>query len=187
MDIFENLAKTLESLLSNEQNLDHVLSFSKVLSHRPFQDFMMTQNSAIAETQITAMQRVLEFLHGDSNKLKINKEEVAQKCLIDWNLLHVTEEEQKENLIDDSVPNTLPETIRGIKNERPVDLTGIADIVFRDKKAGMQLKSSARRLPEQIIQERSLDLQTFFKPEGPPKIEDSRLFRPKGSKKTAKK
>ena len=147
----------------------------------------MTQNSAIAETQITAMQRVLEFLHGDSNKLKINKEEVAQKCLIDWNLLHITEEEQKESLIDEFVPSTLPETIRGIKNERPVDLTGIADIVFRDKNAGMQLKSSARKLPEQIIPERSLDLQTMFKPEAPAPIEYSRLFRPKGSKKTAKK
>lgn len=147
----------------------------------------MTQNSTIAETQITAMQRILEFLHDDSNKLKINKEEVAQKCLIDWKLLQITEEERKENAFEEFIPNTQPDTVRGIKNERPVDLSGIADIVFRDKSTDIKLKSSARKLPDQIAPERTLDLQKVFKPQASPSIADIRLFRPKGSKKTAKK
>lgn len=187
MNVFEDLAKTLESLLSNDKNLNHILPFSTVLSNKSFQDYIMAQNSTIAETQITGMQRILEFLHDDSRKLKINKEEVAQKCLIDWKLLHITEEERKENQYEEFIPIIKPDTVRGIKTEMPVDLSKIDHIVSRHLTTDIKLKSSARKLPDQIAPERTLDLQKIFKPEAPPAITDIRLFRPKGSKKSSKK
>ena len=38
------------------------MPFPKVLDNEKFQDYIMNQNSAIAESQIVALQRVLDFL-----------------------------------------------------------------------------------------------------------------------------
>jgi hypothetical protein len=176
----------LEKLLQLEKNLDHVLAFSKVISNTQFQDYIMSQNSTIAETQITALQRILEFIKGDAKKLKINKDEVAEKCLVNWKLKEVTEEEQKESFREEFQPEVPKDTVRVIKSEMPIDISGIANIVNRGS-SSVKMKSFARKQPEQIAPERSLDLQKQFKPEEQKAVSDLRFFRAKGSKKQVKK
>ena len=56
------MCKVLERLLHINKDLDHLMPFPKVLDNEKFQDYIMNQNSAIAESQIVALQRVLDFL-----------------------------------------------------------------------------------------------------------------------------
>ena len=186
VESFEKMASMLEKLVHLDKNLDHFLAFSKVISNTQFQDYMMNQNSAISESQITALQRIIDFIKTDSNKLKINKEEVADKCLINWKLKEVTEEEHKESMKEDYYQEIPKDSIRTIKNDMPIDLSGISDIVNRGS-SSIKLKNLARKQPEQIAPERTLDLSKAFKPEEQKPVTDHRFFRPKGPKKQVKK
>ena len=84
--IYENLCKVLERILHINNDLDNIIAFPKVLKNERFQDYIMNQNSAIAESQIIALQRVLDCLENHVRtiqSLKIDKDEVYEKCMID--------------------------------------------------------------------------------------------------------
>lgn len=147
----------------------------------------MNQNSAIAESNIIALQRVLDYLQ-DTGSVKtvqkIDKEELYEKCLIDWKLKNYTEEQKREILEDF---NIAPIRSFNIRNEKPQDISGIKDIVYRystDVK-DIKLKNSARKKPEEIVSERSLDIQQLVKPDAAKSI-DSLRFLKLNTKKTRK-
>ena len=189
--IYENLCKVLERILHINKDLDNIIAFPKVLKNERFQDYIMNQNSAIAESQIIALQRVLDCLENHVRtiqSLKIDKDEVYEKCMIDWKLKNFTEEEKREKF-ESSNYETLPPKFVSIRNERPQDLTPINDIVnrFSGNKDATVLRSSARRKPEDIVPERSLDLQQLVKPEEKKAITDLRFFKPNSKNKSKKK
>ena len=62
LEVFENMCNVLERLLHQGKDLEHLIAFPKVLNNEKFQDYMMNQNSAIAESQILALQRILDYL-----------------------------------------------------------------------------------------------------------------------------
>jgi len=111
---------------------------------------------------------------------------VCDKCLIDWKLKDFTEEEEKEknhNAFEEII-SKVP-TFISIRNERPQDISGIKDIVCRATGNNRKLKlpNSARKRPEDIAPERSMDIQLKFKAEAQKKIEELRFFKPNSKSK----
>lgn len=173
----------LEKVLHNDHDLEHVVDFAKIVKNDRFQDYIVNQNSAIAESQIIALQRLLGFLE-DVKVQKIDKDEVCEKCLVDWKLIEMTMEEKKEHMMEVPTYTSYAKTVAMIKNERAPDISGIMNIVDRypSQKKDIKLKNSARKRPEEIIPQRSIDIEKLASIDMKTSIEDLRFFKPKQSK-----
>ena len=105
--------------------------------------------------------------------------------MIDWKLKNFTEEEQKEHeheRVFEEIASTMPKFI-SIRNEKPQDISGIKDIVLRPsgKKVEIKLQNSARKRPEDIVSERSLNIGQMM-PAKEKKLEELRFFKPNSKK-----
>lgn len=98
--------------------------------------------------------------------------------MIDWKLKDFTEEEQREKFENVHVENVIPQFL-SIRNERAQDISGIKDIVYRDsgKAKNIILRNSARKKPEDVVPERSINIQQMVKAGKEKTVEDLRFFK----------
>lgn len=100
--------------------------------------------------------------------------------MIDWKLKDFTEEERREKHEETYVHAPVSNSFLSIRNETPQDISGIIDIVNRANvvQPNTKLRNSARRKPEEIILERSFDIQQIVKADKDKSVSELRFFKP---------
>ncbi|CAG9331820.1 unnamed protein product [Blepharisma stoltei] len=164
----QELCITLETLLKQGKDLENIADFDSVMKNAEFQTYIKKENDNIARYQILSLTRILDFLNPTESKkpLEINKKDIADRCLISWGLKEIQKEEEEENeFVDVQVPAKRPhQPAQRIVEHKEIDFDQIKRMVhIKEKKTNNEkLQSFARKKPEEIAPERSLNLSEHF-------------------------
>jgi hypothetical protein len=174
IEALKQLCRELEGLGELERDLEHVMDLGTVVKDTAFQDYLLEENSKLAERQILALRTVLQGVTDDKFPT-YQKPEIAARCHVQWKVT-------TQQLLDEVLPaepvqsfaappvytpharHYVPPVPR--KRPRSPDVRDCQAILSRHIKPGSQLTklpTSARRLPEQIAVERTTDLASFLK------------------------
>jgi hypothetical protein len=173
IEALKQLCRELEGLGELERDLEHVMDLGTVVKDTAFQDYLLEENSKLAERQILALRTVLQGV-ADDKFPTYQKPEIAARCHVHWKvstqqLLDEVLPEPVQPYVAPPVYNSHPRHyVPPVPRKRPrsPDVRDCQAILSRHIKPDSQLTklpSSARRLPEQIAEERTMDLASFLK------------------------
>jgi hypothetical protein len=90
----KSLCMMLERLHKQGRDMEHIVDMAEVTKHQEFLTYVLEENRKCTSSQLVRLRELAEYLQSDEKMLP-NRQDIAERCWVEWGLTERKEEEGK--------------------------------------------------------------------------------------------
>ena len=90
----KSLCMMLERLHKQGRDMEHIVDMVEVTKHQEFLTYVLEENRKCTSAQLVRLRELAEYLQSDEKVLP-NRQDIAERCWVEWGLTEQKEEEEK--------------------------------------------------------------------------------------------